>query len=115
MTRSHHAVHGDPGELTGIEGSGTERPRQGGAAEPDAAVDRARTASGAEAHNLTGDLRSERGLRQIAVDMLALVKPRIMVMALLTAAGAMSLAPGDAPIGRAAWLIIGTALIVGSA
>jgi protoheme IX farnesyltransferase len=43
------------------------------------------------------------------------VKPRIMVMALLTAAGAMSLAPGAVPIGVALWLIAGTALIVGSA
>ena len=38
-----------------------------------------------------------------------------MMMALLTAAGAMSLAPGDAPTGRALWLILGTALIVGAA
>jgi protoheme IX farnesyltransferase len=53
--------------------------------------------------------------RQDAVDLIALVKPNIMVMALLTAAGAMSLAPGDVPIGRALWLIAGTALIVGSA
>lgn len=52
---------------------------------------------------------------QSAVDLIALVKPRIMVMALLTAAGAMSLAPGDVPLGRALWLIAGTALIVGSA
>ena len=29
-----------------------------------------------------------------AVDLVALVKPRIMIMALLTAAGAASLAPG---------------------
>jgi protoheme IX farnesyltransferase len=48
-------------------------------------------------------------------DLIALVKPRIMMMALLTAAGAMSLAPGAVPIGRALWLIAGTALIVGAA
>jgi protoheme IX farnesyltransferase len=54
-------------------------------------------------------------LRSRTVDLVALVKPRIMVMALLTAAGAMSLAPGDVPAGRALWLILGTALIVGSA
>jgi len=36
-------------------------------------------------------------------------------MALLTAAGAMSLAPGDAAPATALWLILGTALIVGSA
>jgi protoheme IX farnesyltransferase len=54
-------------------------------------------------------------LRRAVLDLIALVKPRIMVMALLTAAGAMSLAPGDVPFGRALWLIAGTALIVGSA
>jgi heme o synthase len=54
-------------------------------------------------------------MRQGAVDLIALVKPNIMFMALLTAAGAMSLAPGDVPLGRALWLIAGTALIVGSA
>jgi protoheme IX farnesyltransferase len=54
-------------------------------------------------------------LRHRAVDLVALVKPRIMMMALLTAAGAMSLAPGDVPLARAVWLILGTALIVGSA
>ena len=48
-------------------------------------------------------------------DLVALVKPRIMMMALLTAAGAMSLAPGAIAPGRALWLIAGTALIVGSA
>jgi protoheme IX farnesyltransferase len=49
------------------------------------------------------------------VDLVALVKPRIMVMALLTAAGAMSLAPGTMPAATALWLLAGTALIVGSA
>jgi protoheme IX farnesyltransferase len=48
-------------------------------------------------------------------DLISLVKPRIMVMALLTAAGALSLAPGSPPTGQALWLILGTALIVGSA
>ena len=50
-----------------------------------------------------------------ARDLIALVKPRIMVMALLTAAGGMSLAPGTPAPGTALWLILGTALIVGSA
>lgn len=50
-----------------------------------------------------------------ATDLLALVKPRIMVMALLTAAGAMSLAPGTVSTEVALWLLAGTALIVGSA
>ena len=49
------------------------------------------------------------------LDLVALVKPRIMVMALLTAAGAMSLAPGDVALPNALWLLAGTALIVGSA
>ncbi|HEX4416251.1 MAG TPA: heme o synthase [Kofleriaceae bacterium] len=53
--------------------------------------------------------------RPRALDLVTLVKPRIMVMAILTAAGAMSLAPGNVPVGRALWLILGTALIVGSA
>jgi heme o synthase len=66
--------------------------------------------TGATARAATG-----RSWRAQAVDLVALVKPRIMVMALLTAAGAMSLAPGDVPPGRALWLIVGTALIVGSA
>src|SRR5678815_148574 len=55
-----------------------------------------------------------RGLATVA-DLIALVKPRIMMMALLTAAGAMSLAPGAIGADRALWLIAGTALIVGSA
>jgi protoheme IX farnesyltransferase len=38
-----------------------------------------------------------------------------MVMALLTAAGAMSLAPGTMTVATALWLLVGTALIVGSA
>ena len=61
------------------------------------------------------DAGEARSLRAQAVDLVSLVKPRIMMMALLTAAGAMSLAPGDAPTGRALWLILGTGLIVGSA
>ncbi len=50
-----------------------------------------------------------------ARDLISLVKPRIMVMALLTAAGALSLAPVTAPTTTALWLLVGTALIVGSA
>ena len=55
------------------------------------------------------------GALAVLRDLIALVKPRIMMMALLTAAGAMSLAPGEVPLARALWLIAGTALIVGSA
>jgi protoheme IX farnesyltransferase len=56
-----------------------------------------------------------RALTAKTLDLVALVKPRIMVMALLTAAGAMSLAPATMPLGRALILLAGTALIVGSA
>ncbi|MBX3155376.1 MAG: heme o synthase [Deltaproteobacteria bacterium] len=49
------------------------------------------------------------------VDLVALMKPRIMVMALLTAAGAASLAPGTVPAPTLAWLLLGTALVVGAA
>jgi heme o synthase len=92
---------GGAGDLTGVERPGPL----------DGTIERDRPAPG----TITAGGPSERRAGQIAVDMLALVKPRIMVMALLTAAGAMSLAPGDAPFGRAVWLILGTALIVGSA
>ncbi len=54
-------------------------------------------------------------LRAKASDLLALVKPQIMIMSLLTAAGAMSLAPGTANVPTALWLLAGTALIVGAA
>ena len=56
-----------------------------------------------------------RALTAKTVDLVALVKPRIMIMALLTAAGAMSLAPGSVDVGRALLLLAGTGLIVGSA
>jgi protoheme IX farnesyltransferase len=48
-------------------------------------------------------------------DLVALVKPRIMVMALLTAAGAMSLGSHTVETSRILWLLAGTALIVGAA
>jgi protoheme IX farnesyltransferase len=50
-----------------------------------------------------------------AVDLIALVKPRIMMMALLTAAGAMSLATTSIVLRDAVLLLAGTALIVGAA
>ena len=56
-----------------------------------------------------------RALTAKTVDLVALVKPRIMVMALLTAAGAMSLAPASIDVARALLLLAGTGLIVGSA
>lgn len=48
-------------------------------------------------------------------DVIALVKPRIMLMALLTAAGGMSLAPGAPAWSTWLALLVGTGLIVGSA
>jgi protoheme IX farnesyltransferase len=48
-------------------------------------------------------------------DAVALMKPSIMVMALLTAAGGMSLAPGEPMVGLWLALVIGVALIVGAA
>ena len=48
-------------------------------------------------------------------DLIALVKPRIMVMSLLTAAGAVSLASHDVPTVQILWLLFGTAALVGAA
>jgi protoheme IX farnesyltransferase len=44
-----------------------------------------------------------------------LVKPRILLMSVLTALGAMSVAPGPLDGASAVYLLLGTALIVGSA
>jgi protoheme IX farnesyltransferase len=49
------------------------------------------------------------------LDVVALVKPRIMVMSVLTAAGALSLAPARADVARVVLALLGTALIVGAA
>jgi protoheme IX farnesyltransferase len=49
------------------------------------------------------------------LDVVALVKPRIMVMAVLTSAGAMTLAHGEIGLAQALAALVGTALIVGSA
>ena len=56
-----------------------------------------------------------RALTAKTVDLVALVKPRIMIMALLTAAGALSLAPRAITTWHAVLMLAGTALIVGSA
>ena len=48
-------------------------------------------------------------------DVIALMKPNIMIMALLTAAGGMSLAPGYPSLDTWLALMVGTGLIVGSA
>jgi len=62
-----------------------------------------------------GPVSEANGATTRAVDLVALVKPRIMLMALLTAAGALRLAPAEASTACALWLLAGTALIVGSA
>ena len=49
------------------------------------------------------------------VDLVQLVKPRIMIMALLTAAGALSLAPVAVSPSRVVLMLVGCALIVGAA
>ena len=48
-------------------------------------------------------------------DLVALVKPQIAIMSLLTAAGGMSLAPGPLGGWQVVVLLLGTALIVGAA
>jgi protoheme IX farnesyltransferase len=53
--------------------------------------------------------------RITAADLIALVKPTIMINSLLTAAGGMSLAPGGLSGARMLVLLLGTALIVGAA
>lgn len=53
--------------------------------------------------------------RIAAADVVALVKPRILMMTLVTAAGGMSLAPGGFELVRTLVLLLGTALIVGAA
>jgi len=47
--------------------------------------------------------------------LIELVKPQIMMMALLTAAAGFALAPGPTPSGELIWAVLGTALIVGAA
>jgi protoheme IX farnesyltransferase len=48
-------------------------------------------------------------------DVIALAKPNIMIFALLTVAGGVALAPGDLGPGQWISVLLGTALIVGSA
>jgi heme o synthase len=67
------------------------------------------------ASGLSSPARPARASLRKTADLIVLVKPRIMVMALLTAAGALSLAPGSMSAGRTLWLLAGTALIVGAA
>ena len=58
---------------------------------------------------------TSRALAHKTMDVVALVKPRIMAMAVLTAAGAMALAPVHVSLVRALLLVTGVALIVGAA
>ncbi len=53
--------------------------------------------------------------RVAAADVVALVKPRILLMTLVTAAGGMGLAPGSLVVTPLLVLLAGTALIVGAA
>jgi heme o synthase len=48
-------------------------------------------------------------------DLVALLKPRIALFTLITAAGGMSLAPGAPGVGDLLFLLLGTGLIVGAA
>ena len=50
-----------------------------------------------------------------AADLWALIKPRITLTVLLTTAGGLWLAPGATPLARVLLVLLGTALIVGSA
>lgn len=61
------------------------------------------------------ELTAEAPARVHAGDVIALVKPRIMMMSLLTAAGGLSLAPGAPGFGLWLTLMVGMALLVGSA
>jgi len=62
-----------------------------------------------------GDDMTARVLSARTIDLVVLMKPRIMVMALLTAAGAIRLAPATIGLGQELLALAGTALIVGSA
>src|SRR5262245_60659087 len=48
-------------------------------------------------------------------DLVALMKPRIVVLALITAAAAMALAPGEVALGSLVVALVGTGLCVGAA
>jgi protoheme IX farnesyltransferase len=56
-----------------------------------------------------------RALAHKTADIVALVKPNIMIMSVFTAAGAMTLAPVTLPLAKAIVLIAGVAMIVGAA
>lgn len=53
--------------------------------------------------------------RVAVADLIALVKPSILVFSLSTAIGGLALAPGVPSLAQWLWLVLGTALIVGSA
>jgi protoheme IX farnesyltransferase len=48
-------------------------------------------------------------------DLWALTKPRVTLLVLLTAAGALAFAPGELSLATGLWALIGTTLVVGSA
>ena len=60
-------------------------------------------------------VRSTRGSLSAARDVVALSKPRITLMVMLTALGGAWLAPSRVESPRMLWLVLGTALVVGGA
>lgn len=73
------------------------------------------TASAATPTGMTDNRSTALSPPRLIADLIALVKPNIVIMALLTAAGAVSLAPGAVDLGTLLALLVGTALIVGAA
>lgn len=61
------------------------------------------------------DARPRSRAGSVARDLVALTKPRITALVLLTGAAGACLAPGRVPLGRLLLSLLGTALIVGSA
>lgn len=68
-----------------------------------------------ERANATAAAAAGGALSPGARDLVALTKPRIMVMSVLTAAAGLALAPEGAGAGTAALALVGTALLVGAA
>ena len=65
--------------------------------------------------NIFVDARPRSGVVPVLRDLLALTKPRITALVLLTGAAGACLAPGHVPLARLLLSLAGTALIVGSA
>src|SRR5262249_43509370 len=107
---------GDDAAVGARRGRALRRRRDAvGAVDVGVAHDEPRAAGARDRPPGAGGAVTTQALRAKALDVIALVKPRIMVMALLTAAGAMTLAPHTVSLAHALLLLAGTALIVGSA